>query len=334
MIMKKIILAVSAGILVLALGFVLGDRAGVDMIRDGAGRMEVSAVFESGVKHGVPVSDRCLSVKRELDRGGRGRAFLNSKPVPLALLGGTGESLVDFHGQHEHQTLLKPSSHLTLLDRFAGLEQETEKIGGIYKHRRALLAKIESARMSKEERERLLDLYRYQLKDIEEAGVKPGEDLEIEARLPRIRNAGRLKTISEQAYDMLYSCEGAVSEKMHRICGLLENLLELDPALSDTLESLKQAQLLIADANSKLSAYKESFDISQEEIDGLISRLDKLAALKKKYGPDLKTVADSAENLKRKIDDLENGKFELTKKPDSSTQKDALLPMHPIWLPR
>lgn len=298
-------------ILVEALGFVLGERASAEQLRAGSDRMEVSAVFElpeSGrvLMSGLEISGRSFAMRRELDSKGRGKAFLDSRAVPVSTLAALGERLVDFHGQHDHQTLLKPSVHLQFLDSFGKLEKETERVGKLFRERRALISKLESTRLSKEEKDRLLDLYRYQLKEIEDSSPRAGEDAELEARLPRVKNAEKLRSLAEEAYALLYSEEGSVVEKISRAARIADELSLMDSSISDAAGLLKQAQIAAEEASGGISAYKEGITSAPGEVDALLSRLDRLSSLKKKYGPGIENVIETGEVLKGKIADLES----------------------------
>ncbi|MFH1619638.1 MAG: DNA repair protein RecN [bacterium] len=298
-------------ILIEALGFVLGDRAGVDLVRPGASRMEVRAVFSSKAlpaglrkEHGMDGQDFVL--KRELDARGRGRAFVDSSHVQISVLALMGEFMLDFHGQHEHQSLVRPSVHLELLDRYAGLEKLAAEAGELFRERQAVASKLDSVRLSAEEKERLLDLYRFQSGEINDAGLKTGEDSELEAVLPRIKNAEKLRGLCERAYELLYGGESSALESSGKAGRLVEELALLDPSLENTAGMLLQAAMALEEASSGLLKYKESLSCDPADIDACLSRLDRIARLKKKYGPEIKDILAFAENMDAKISDLEN----------------------------
>lgn len=297
-------------ILIEALGFVLGARASSEYLRPGSFRLEVEAVFSSSLlpeasRREYAIRDPLFTLKREMDSRGRGRAFIDSKPVPIAALAFLGNELVDFHGQHEHQSLIKPAMHLELLDRFSGLEGEVEKVKEAFDERRSISSKLESMKLSREEKSKLEDLYGFQLKEIEDAAIKPGEDAEIDNELPRMKNSEKLRSLAESAYGLLYSQDGSAQEKLGTAARFIDDLGGLDSSASGISELIKQASITLEEVSDRLSSYKESVSSDPLRIEAYLSRQDLLARLKKKYGPELKDVLAKAEHLKAKLSDLE-----------------------------
>ncbi|MCX5783510.1 MAG: AAA family ATPase, partial [Elusimicrobia bacterium] len=293
-------------ILIEALGFVLGDRATTELIKTGATRMEVLAEFspqnlakEKKAYYGI--SQENFFIKRELDAKGRGRAFINARPAAVAELTAFGEGFVEFHGQHEHQSILKPSAHLELLDRFGVLEDEAAKIKLLYGERKTILEKLSAGKMSSEEKARMLDLYRYQLNEIEEADVKPGEDAEIENLLPRLKNADKIRALSQEIYALLYSEEGSALGKSQKAAKLLDELSALDSAAENTAQALRQAVSAVEQVAREIYLPGDSALSDPAELDRLLSRQDKLSKLKKKYGAQTQNVLEYAQSLKEKI---------------------------------
>lgn len=297
-------------VLVGALGFVLGGRTGTAAIRPGAAKMEVAAVFENcwlpdetRAKYGLPAGE--ITLRRELDAKGRGRAYAGGLPVTVSALAELGAELVDFHGQHDHQTLLRPALHLDLLDRFAELEDDTARIAALVKRRRELENGLKALTMSRGEKERLLDLYRFQLDEIERAAITPGEDAELEAALPRLKNAEKLSTQCALARDVLYDAEGSAVEKAGTAARIMAELAALDPSLAEQEETLNSALAQLEDTASAIGAYADRLSSDPEELDRLLERDEKLRKLKSKYGPGLDDVLHSAAALKAKIDELD-----------------------------
>jgi len=298
-------------ILIEALGFALGERATADHVMEGAASAEVAAVFDSaGLPPDIcaefPSAGKVLDIRRVIDAGGKGKAYVNSKPVPVSVLGRIGESLVDFHGQHEHQTLLKASKHMVLLDRFAGLEEQVSGIAALYAERQSLISKIESSLLSAAEKERLLDMYRFQFKEIMEAGLKPEEEGELESRLPVVRNSSKIKTLAYEAAGLLRETDNSVSINLLKAQKNITELCDLVPELAQACELLEQARINSEEVADRMSFYAGSAEADPGEIDAILGRLDKIALLKKKYGPEIKDILARADSLKAKIEDLVN----------------------------
>ncbi|OGS08592.1 MAG: DNA repair protein RecN [Elusimicrobia bacterium RIFOXYA12_FULL_51_18] len=302
-------------IIVEAIGFLLGERASSELVRTGAAQAEVSGVFNSGTlpkkllaAYGINSAE--FSVRRQLDAGGKTRGFLEGRPVTAAFLSGLGDALVDFHGQNEHQSLMKAEVQLELLDRYARLEKEAAAYGAVFEERRRLLERLNAVSLSEEERARLIDLYRFQLKEIESAELKEGEEGELQVLYPRLKNANRLFTLSSRAYELLSGGEAPALAGLEKALKDLEALAETDETAAPLKENLAQAVLALKDIEESLYKYSKNLDTDPAGLDAVLSRLDKISVLKKKYGPELADVLKKEAGLREKIDGLENASFD------------------------
>lgn len=284
-------------ILIEALGFLLGARATTDWIRAGAERLSVEGEFET--------REGRTAVRRELDASGRSKAWLDGRPATLAALSALGERLVDFHGQHEHQTLLKPSIQLDLLDAFGGLGGRREEAARAYRRRRELSERLEALAMSEEERLRRVDLCRFQLQEIEEADPKPGEEEALAEELPRLKNAGRLGQLAAAAYAALYEREGAAEESLREAEQALEEMARIDPGVGEALAAVGRARSEAGEAAAALARYREG-EADPARLDEVLGRQDRLARLKKKYGADLAEVLSYRDRVRSELEALEN----------------------------
>jgi len=298
-------------IVIEALGFATGDRGDSGLIRQGSVKMSVSAVFDAQhvpaaakEKYGIKND---FTLKRELDEKGKSRAWINGIPVLISDLAALGEELVDFHGQHEHQTLFKAAAHLDILDKYAGVEKELEETRKAWQETQRIKEKIEALKMSAAEKERALDLYKYQLNEIENLEIKPGEDTEIEAVLPKMKNAGKLKELSEEAYSLLSDMENSACALMAKAEDMLNDMAQTDQSLAATAEELTSARTAAQDAANTLSSYKDNIEIDPQTLDDMLSRQEKLRRIKMKYGPTLENVFKTAQDIKNRIAALENG---------------------------
>ncbi|MBI5200937.1 MAG: DNA repair protein RecN [Elusimicrobia bacterium] len=292
-------------IVIEALGFALGARASVDWLRAGAPKLEVEAVF--GGK-------RDVVVRRELDSDGRTRAWIDGKTVSVAALSALGETLVDFHGQHEHQTLLRPAAQLELLDAYgaddgdkrARISTLRPAVQDAYRRWQELGRQLEALDLPEEERAKRLDLCKFQVEEILSAGLKPGEEESLEAQLPRLKNAERLSGLAAEAYALLYEAEGSAIERLQKAEKALSDMARLDPAAEELSGLLAQARQLADDAARRVSEYRDRSEADPAELDRLLGRLDKIARLKKKYGPDTAKILEALERLKSELTWLED----------------------------
>ncbi|TPW18232.1 MAG: DNA repair protein RecN (Recombination protein N), partial [Elusimicrobia bacterium] len=208
-------------LLIEALGLLAGGRGSTDWIRTGARRLEVSGRFTDGPK--------AVEVRRELDEEGRSRVFVDGKPSTVAALARLAEGFVDFHGQHEHQTLLKPSAQLELLDGSAHLDGARAAMAAAWARRQEFSDRLAALQMSEGERQRRLDLLRFQVSELEAADLKEGEEAKLEADLPRLKHAARLGELASAAYQSLYEAEGSAEEQLGAAERNLEEMARLDP---------------------------------------------------------------------------------------------------------
>jgi len=302
-------------IIVEAIGFLLGERASSELVRTGAPQADVFGVFSAGslpkqVLAAFGIKGPEFSVRRQLDAGGRTKGFLDGHPVSAAFLSGLGDALVDFHGQNEHQSLMKPSVQLELLDRYGRLEKESAAYGSAFEERRRLSERLNAVSLSEEERARITDLYRFQLKEIESAELKEGEENELQALYPRLKNANRLCTLSSRAYELLSAGEAPALAGLEKALKDLEALAETDESAAPLKENLSQTILALKDIEDALYKYTKSLDTDPACLDAVLARLDKIAGLKKKYGPELADVIKKEIELREKVDGLENSSLD------------------------
>jgi DNA repair protein RecN (Recombination protein N) len=299
-------------IVIEALGFVLGARGDVGLIREGAPKMIVEAVFTveslpSSILEKYKITGPEFSVKREFDSKAKGRAWVNGVSVLVADLAYLGDFLVDFHGQHEHQSLFKSSVHLDILDTYAGLCRELEKMHSAYNEVQDIKLKIKALKMSDEEKARALDLYRYQLEEIETLSINPSEEVEIEAALPRLKHSAKLKGTAQSVYNMLIDMDGAALETISRAEHLLNDMAVLDNSLSGAAREIASARAALEDISSTLFSYGSSIDSDSQMLDNMLSRQEALRKIKLKYGATLKDVLAFAATLEKRISDLKSG---------------------------
>ncbi|MEE8424721.1 MAG: AAA family ATPase, partial [Elusimicrobiota bacterium] len=288
-------------ILIEALGFLLGERGSTDWLRAGAAKLEVSGeFFDQG---------KTIRLRRELDAKGRSRAFLDGRPAKLSELTVLGEGLVDFHGQHEHQSLLDPGTQLDLLDDFGGLSAQREAVGKAYRDWKEAEARRDALELSEDERLRRIDLASFQHSEIGETDPQPGEEEKLAAELPRMKNAGKLGELAAKAYGALYGERGSTEESLGRAEESLVEMARLDPAMESAVSALQKARERISEVSGELADRRRG-EVSPEKLDALIGRQDKIARLKRKYGGSVEAVLEFRDRAQRELDALENHELE------------------------
>jgi DNA repair protein RecN (Recombination protein N) len=304
-------------IIIESLGFILGGRSSADIIREGEDFAEVEAVFNieafsSEFFKKYSLKGPQLFIKRQLSGKGKSKAFINSTPkepakqISISKLAEIGDSIIDFHGQNDHQSLLKSSVHRELLDRYAKLESEVSKLKEVRLEKKVLEQKSSALKMSAQEKERLLDLYKYQLNEIEEASLNLGEDEELKATFPKLKNGEKLLSLSNEAYQSLYLDDNSASVMIERSFSCFESLAEMDKTLLELKDRLESVKINLEDIASEMRVYSSSINNDPDELEDCLKRLDIISRLSKKYGGEIKDILAFAENLRDKISDLEN----------------------------
>jgi DNA repair protein RecN (Recombination protein N) len=298
-----------------ALGLALGRRAEAGIIREGAERLSVTARFQ-GVGPRLRTllkelglegeTEEELLLRRDVDVSGRSRAFVNDRPVNLATLSRLGERLVYAHGQNEHQVLLKASEQRDLLDEFGGLGLLARGVADAFGAWRERAAEREALSLSEQERAQRLDLYRYQKKELDAADVHPEEEAELETLLPQLRNADRLKAAARRAHERLYAQEGAAADLLRGVQADLEVLRHLGAPVDEAGELLGAAAVQVEEVARRLKSLSDRVEADPARLEEVLSRLDLLGKLKRKYGPTLSDVAAARARVTGELDRLEN----------------------------
>lgn len=302
-------------ILIDAFGMVLGGRASADYVRSGTEGLWVQAVFditgedrmhELLAEHGLEPDDD-LFLKRQISAAGKSRAFINGVQVPLAVLKAIGTQLVDIHGQHENQALLKPEAAMLLTDAFGGSElanvrAEYDKLYAVYTAAERRLRQLEEENT---QQDLLLDRYAWEIKEITEANLKPGEEegLEEEARL--LQNSERIMQSVDSAYNQLES-EDAVLSRLARVRDALQYAARYDSRLAPLAECADSAWISLDDCRTELSEYMAASDFNGDRAAEVQKRLDTIYRLQKKYGGSTQAVLAYLEETQGKLSELQN----------------------------
>lgn len=298
-------------IIVGALGIILGEKAGTEYIRTGEKKAIIEATFDiSGNKEVNNILENSgidfeksepLILRREINIDGKSRNYINSTPAPLSKLSEIGDFLVDVHGQHEHQSLLKINTHIDLLDKFGHLEKEKEVLAEKFRQYLNLKNTLEKLQMNEQEKTRLIELLKFSIDEIENAGLKPGEDIEFEKEYNLLNNQEKIIQSIEKSYDNLYGSEHDLYSNLNRTINELSEVEKFDPGIVTIKQKLEESYYLIEDVVSWLREYKSGFNFSPERLDSIIERIELINKLKKKYG---KTIEDIITHKEKSMKDL------------------------------
>jgi len=300
-----------------ALGLLLGDRFKSEQVRQGAEKSSVDGTFDVPKNrefqawwknHDFEKPEELL-IRREGFPDGRSKAYLNDQPVTLATLQELGAFLVDVHGQNEHQQILKSSVQLALLDRFAGLEEKREAVAPLYQAWKNLTEQQNAKTISEEERLQRMDVYRFQLEEIEKAKLVSGEEEDLQTRLPELKNAEKLQSLANAAYGALYQDDGSSLERLGQVEKAFEALRNLAPSIEPLAQELSEAKTRLEDVAHSLHAMAERWQADPAGLEANLARLDLLSRLKKKYGSTVEAVLAQGGHLRSELNRLENAEL-------------------------
>ena len=303
-------------IIVGALSLLLGERAASDTVRTGAERAMVEAVFDVatypklGVQLddlGIEAEDGLLILRREVAAVGRNRAWINESPTTARTVGELGRSLVDLHGQHEHQTLLRKDTQRHILDAFGEAEEDASAVEEAYEELGGLEAKLRELQDHRRELASRVDFLRFQMRELEEADVQSGEEEALTEESGRLENSEELLGETTRIHDELYSAEGALTDKVSGLAQTLARLKGWDPALEGPHEELQGAYHALAEVGRDLSDYVGGLRHDPGRLEEVRSRLDLIHSLKRKYGPTAEDVIASRDRVRAKLDEVEDG---------------------------
>lgn len=275
-----------------ALGLCLGGRAEADMVRAGAARADICARFSL---KDTPSAQRWLSenqlddgneclLRRVISSDGRSRGFINGTSVPLSQLRELGQALIQIHGQHAHQLLLKPEHQKSLLDAYAGETQLVQDMAQRYRLWHQSCRALALHQQQAQEREARRELLQYQLKELNEFAPVAGEYEQIDEEYKRLANSGQLLSTSQQTLLMLADGEGNnLQSQLYTARQLMSELIEMDEKLSGVHGMLEEAAIQISEASDELRHYCDRLDLDPNRLYELEQRLSRQIRLARKH---------------------------------------------------
>jgi len=306
-------------ILIDALGLLLGEKASSDVIRTGAERAVVAAVFDSdgaaarsigGIleTNGLDAENGSLILRREIAPGGKGRVFINNQPATVAVLKQIAPHLAVIHAQNESIVNFDASARQDLLDAYAGVE--LKDVSAAFAHCKQIRGRIAVLEQDEQDRIQLLDLWNFQCREIEEArlrardGAQEDEQLEAEKRV--LANAEKIYGAAINAFDLLYEGNASTSSSLRAAQKHLEELVRYESKFQEALAALESARISVEDVGATLRDYAGGIQASPERLAEIEERLALLDRLKRKYGPTLEQTIAFGEDTRRKLSEMEN----------------------------
>jgi len=311
-------------IIIDAVGLLLGERARPELIRAGADEATVEAVIGLDgapevvrrlVEEGFE-ADGELLVRRIVSRGGKNRVYLNGSLATLAQLQAVVAELVLIYGQHEQQLLQKPSAHLEMLDRFAGVAAELSACAEAYLQLQRLDDRLQSLDLAERDRQQRIDLLSFQSRELADARLQPGEDDELALERQRLQHAGRLAEVCAGGYAELYDDEAAICGRLSALADAQDALAPVDPVFAELAEAVRQAQYSLEDVATRLRHYGDGVVFDPQRQEEVEQRLALLTALKRKYAPTLEEILQQQQQIDSELellDDVEQARDALVR---------------------
>jgi DNA repair protein RecN (Recombination protein N) len=289
-------------ILVEAVGLLLGGRASADMVRTGEELATIEAIFETGGEE--------LLVRREITAQGRSRAFVNGTLATATVLRDLASRLVELHGQHEHQTLLDPASHLDVVDAYGGLDALTAPVSAAFDLWQASGAELSRVRKAVAERQTRQEFVAFQLGELDRAALKADnitEDVDLASTRQVLASAERVQRLCDESYGALYESDGAVLAGLGGVWRRVSELAAFDRRFEPFLNERDGIKSQLEELAAFLRQYGASIEASPERLQQVEDRLAQLDRLKRKYGPSLRECIERGEALRQELADLERG---------------------------
>ncbi|ADO83258.1 DNA repair protein RecN [Ilyobacter polytropus] len=306
-------------IILSGINLLIGEKANVEMLRDGEEYLMAEGVFETSdyqteelKELGIEVEEGELIVRRVLDKNGRGKAFVNGKRVPVSSLKQIMGTLVDLVGQHSHQMLLNKNNHIKLLDKFLGDKSQDirSKIENTVERYGKISRKISEIEEIKKEIQEKKDFYEFQLNEINSLSLKSGEDEELEDEYKKLFNSGKIKENLINSYTLLKDGEHNAMSFIYNSKKFLESVSKYGKEFEEAQDKLEKIYYDLEDVVYIIENLEEDTDTDEFRLNELVDRLDKINSLKKKYGFTIEEILDYRDDLQKKLDTLHESNFE------------------------
>ena len=304
-------------ILIDALAFLLGEKASTDVIRTGTDRAVMTAVFEIDERSAKVVArileangidpndaDESIILRREIELGGKGRVFINNQPATVGVLRQLAPHLATIHAQNESILSFDAAARLELLDAFAGTQLDA--VSAAFASWKSTAHRIEDLEHGEQDRLRLLDLWTFQKREIEDAKLQPGEDERFETEKRVLANAEKIYSAAMNAFDLLYEGSASTSSSLRTAQKHIEELSRYEPKFQEALAAIETARISVEDVGATLRDYAGGIQASPEHLTEVEDRLALLDRLKRKYGLTLEDVIHHGEEVSRKLSEMEN----------------------------
>ena len=325
---------VGKSLIIGALNFLLGSRVTNDIVRTGKKDVSVSGVFiiknehirKKLEEHIDSFDDEEIIIQRNLDQNGRNRCRLNNQPITVPLLKEIGELLVNIHGQHEHESLTKPLNQLIILDGFGKLDTNRGKFTEVYTKAIEKERLIQSLNEHQEARKRQIELYHFEIDEIESACLKPDELDILEQERFILANSERIQNTLSDCTDSLFESDNSIISRLKEISNELSKIKDIDNSFENPLEVCNQSLFQLEDVAITLSKCVEGHDFDPERLEQIEDRIETIRRLKGKYGETIEDMLSYCKESKSKLEQLlkENEDLGSTEKELEKLRKSVI----------
>ena len=305
-------------IILSGINLLIGEKASVDMIRDGEENLVAQGVFDVDEEQkkkleamGIDTDGDEIIIRRYYNRNGKARAFVNNVRITLADLKEIASTLVDIVGQHSHQMLLNRNNHIKLLDSFLTKDDKDikEKLSSLLSQYREIKSRIEKIESEKKETLEKKEFYEYQLEEIEKLKLKDGEDEILEAEYKKVFNAEKIR---EKVYESLeylkYDDDSALGFILESIKNI-EYLGKYDERYLELAKRMESAYYELEDCVGEIEDISKNIEVTESDLDKIAGRMNTLKRIKEKYKRTLAELIEYREDLKEKLSDMNSGDF-------------------------
>jgi DNA repair protein RecN (Recombination protein N) len=301
-------------ILIDALGLALGERADNSMIRNGCDKAEITAIFDISAlpeignwlrEQALDSGDECI-LRRVLVQSGSSRAFINGSPVTIKSLQGLGDLLVDIHGQHAHQSLLHRNHQRDLLDEYANHMELRQQLDQLFQNWRQTAESLERLRTESADRTERLELLRYQVKELQELGLRAEELEALDEEHKKLSNTDRLQEGCAQLLSLLYDDEGSLQSRLARAVGELTEMASADASLGDVREMAENASIQVQEAAHALRHYLDRMESNPARLEEVETRLSDIHDLSRKHRCKAEELPQLLVEMQNSLEALEN----------------------------
>ncbi len=325
---------VGKSLIIGALNFLLGSRATNEIVRNNKKEVLISGVFVINNGHILKdikeridnFSDEEIIIQRSLDQNGRNRYRLNNQPITVSLLKEIGELLVNIHGQHEHESLTNPLQQLVILDGFGKLDDYRTKYSKVYSKAVEKEKLLHSLKNQQSERKKQIELYHYEINEIDSAHLKPDEMGTLEEERYILANSEKIQNALSYCSNSLYESDNSIIARLREVANELCKIMGIDKSFENTIEGCNQSIYQLEDIANSLRNDVEKYDYDPERLEQIEERIETIRRLKSKYGETIGNILSYCEESKVKLEQLsrENETLDSTEKELKQLRKTVI----------